>query len=71
MNDGNDSVHGAIHGPSPEIRLKKGMDALLAHRARGLVHYTQGIRRMTIVRLHLVPPFGKKVIYEDCSSAVT
>lgn len=47
------------------------MDALIEHRKKGLVHYTQDARRMTIVRNHLLPPFGSKVIYEDCSSAVT
>lgn len=71
MKDGNDSVHGAIHGATPAARLKLGMDALIAQRVKGLVHYTQDARRMTIVRKHLVPPFGKTVIYEDCSSAVT
>lgn len=71
MKDGNDSIHGSIHGATPEGRLRKGMDALLAHRQKGKVHYTQGARRMTIVRRKLIPPFGTAVIYEDCSSAVT
>ena len=71
MADGNDSVHGSIHAPSPQARLKIGEDALIAHRKRGLVHYTQTTKRMTIVRLKLIPPFGNRVIYEDCSSAVT
>lgn len=69
--DGNDAIHGAIHGHTPAGRLKKGMDALLVHRQQGKVHYTQSSRRMTIVRKRLIPPFGATVIYEDCSSAVT
>ena len=71
MPDGNDSVHGAIHGASAAERLKIGMDALIAHSRKGRMHYTQDSRRMTIVRLHLLPPFGTRVIYEDCSSSVT
>lgn len=71
MKDGNDAIHGAIHGKTPAERLKKGMDALIAHRLKGLVHYTQSSKRMTIVRKRLIPPFGKTVIYEDCSSAAT
>lgn len=36
---------------------------------RGVIHYTQGPRRMSGVRGHLVPPeFGR---YEDCSSEAT
>jgi len=69
--DHDDAIHSAIHGKTPSARLKIGMDALLAHRAKGRVHYTQGTRRMMIVRDKLIPPFGTKVIYEDCSSAVT
>ena len=69
--DGNDSVLGAIHGATPQVRLKIGMDALVKQRQKGLMHYTQTAARMTIVRKHLIPPFGTKVIWEDCSSAVT
>ena len=69
--DGNDAIHGAIYGKTPAERLLKGMDALIDHRRKGLVHYTQSAKRMTIVRKRLIPPFGKNVIYEDCSSAVT
>ena len=71
MKDHDDSIQGSIHGATPQIRLVKGMNALLEHRERGLVHYTQSARRMTIVRKKLIPPFGKTVIYEDCSSAAT
>ena len=70
MKDRVDKAESAIHGKTPAIRLKKGMDALIAYRIKGRVHYTQSARRMTIVRYHMIPPFTR-VIYEDCSSAVT
>lgn len=71
MKDGDNSVLGAIHGASPDVRLMVGMKALLAQSKKGLMHYTEGPRRMTIVRKRLIPPFGRAVIYEDCSSSVT
>jgi len=71
MQDHDDSVHGSIHAKTPRQRLLIGMDALLEHRKKGRVHYTQGARRMMIVRQRLIPPFGTKVIHEDCSSAAT
>jgi hypothetical protein len=69
--DGNDAVHGSIQGATPAERLKKGMDALIRQRVKGKCHYTQSTKRMTIVRNRLIPPFGSRVIYEDCSSSVT
>lgn len=72
MKDGIDSDQGSIHGKTPQERLLKGMNALIKHRQAGRVHYTQSAKRMTIVRNHLIPPFSpSRVIWEDCSSAVT
>lgn len=41
------------------------------HRATGLMHYTQGDGRMSIVVHRLHPPFTGHVLYEDCSSFAT
>lgn len=58
---------------SPQHRVRRLIVAacLALYAYGGHMHYTQGPRRMSIIRDRLRPPFEGHEIYEDCSSAAT